>query len=292
MLSIKIIKNVWIVIILITNMFFLAGCSGKKIQTVSEETEANQILDVLREHGINATKEESLEGEKKVFQIILNGGDEEYGAAIQLMEDHCLPQPLPPKIEATGIVSSIEIEKAQDLRRTKINIESQLREIPGTTCVTVTIVPPEDRSLSLNPYKSTATILVKHKNEKYDLNTSQIARMVAGGVPGLSADNVTVTLTRQPLRRLPDFNRGRNFRRILYVTGIGLTTILLFVGFVIFLRKRKGKEHFDFEQDEIDEKSDELLEGDDLEEDDTELLEEGVEPDPDFDEDEETKEEN
>lgn len=261
----------------------LGGCADSKVQTVTEEVEANEILDVLREHSIRAYKMEGGEGEKKVYDIYINGSEEEYGAAIQLMDDHCLPQPLPPKVEATGLVSSIEVEKAQQLRRTKINIESQLRKIPGTTCVSVNIVPPEDRSLALEPYKSTATVLVKHKNEKYDLDVSQIGRMVAGGVPGLSPDRVIVTLTRQPLRPLPDINRGRNIRRILYVSGIGLTTILLFVGLVVFLRKRKKQPNTDSNFDELEEEDNQDLidEDDDLDAESI-LLDEAEETDEEF----------
>ncbi len=254
------IKNITIFILLFLNLILLNGCSDQKVQTVAEEVEANEILDVLRQHGIRAYKSEAGEAEQKVYEIYVDGGEEEYGAAIQLMDDHCLPQALPPEVEASGIVSSIEVEKAQQLRRTKINIESQLRKIPGTTCVDVTIVPPEDRSLSLNPYKSTATVLVKHKNEKYDLDVGQIGRMVAGGVPGLSPDNVTVTLTRQPLRPLPDLDRGRNIRRILYVSGIGLTTILIFIGFVVFLRKRNSSKN-NSEMAELADEETDMLEG-------------------------------
>lgn len=287
-MNIKIINKAIFSFFLLASLIFLSGCSGQKVQTVTEETEANQILDVLRQHGINAYKQETGEGEKKTFDIMISGGDEEYGSAIQLMEDHCLPQPMPPKVEATGIVSSMEVEKAQELRRIKINIESQLRNIPGTTCVTVTVVPLEDKSLSLDPYKSTATVLVKHKNEKYDLNTSQIARMVAGGVPGLSADNVTVSLTREPLRPLPDFNRGRNLRRILYVSGVGLTTILLFVGFVLYLRKRKGESVKELTDGDVDQEQD-LLDVDI--DDDSDLLESGDLDDADIDNDFDTNEE-
>jgi type III secretion protein J len=254
------IRRVLITGILLFGVAFAGGCSDAKVQTVAEEVEANEILDVLREHKISAYKMEGGEGVNRYFEIYVNGGEEEYGAAIQLMDDHCLPQALPPKVEASGIVSSIEVEKAQQLRRTKINIESQLRKIPGTTCVDVTIVPPEDRSLSLNPYKSTATVLVKHKNEKYDLNVNQIGRMVAGGVPGLNPENVTVTLTRQPLRPVPDLDRGRNIRRLLYVSGIGLTTILIFVGIVVFLRKRNSRPPDEADELEFGPQTDEYIE--------------------------------
>lgn len=257
-------KKIVFILLLIVSVLFVSSCSGTKIQTVSEEVEANEIIDVLREHGIAATKIAAGEGEKAVFEIYISGGDEEFGAAIQLMEDHCIPQPMPPSVESTGIVSSLQVEKSQQLRRTKIGIESLLRDLPGATCVTVNIVPPEERSLSLTPHKSRATVLLKHKNEDFGLKVDQIARIVAPAVPGLTVDNVHVTLTKQPLRPLPDLNRGRTMRRIFWVSGIGLTTILLFVGLAAYLRTRKTDDESDEEYEELENKEpDQIEESDD-----------------------------
>lgn len=259
-------KKILISIFLLSSVIFLGGCSDLKVQSVDEESEANEIIDVLREHGLTAYKVEAGEAENKVFNIMVEGGDAEYGAAIQLMEDHCLPQRMPPKVESSGIVSSVEVEKEKAIRRTKIDIAKLIRQIPGTTCVDITIVPPEDRSLALTTYKASATVIVKHKTEKYDLNVRQLADTISGAVPGLTPDNVKVVLTRQPLRPIPDFNRGRNIRRIFYVSGIGLITILLFVGLAIFLRKRNDSdepENEELTEDEI-EKIDEKEKVDEL----------------------------
>ncbi len=266
----KIVKDKRILLILlVANLILFAGCSQTKVQSVEEETEANQIIDVLRENGITATKDESGEGTNKKFDIYINGGDIEYGAAIQLMEDHCLPQVKPPQIESEGIVPSGEVEKARDLRRMKMGIESQLRKLPGTTCVSVNLGQADDKQLTLNPDPASATVLVKYKTEKFDLNNKQIASMVAGGITGLEADKVFVTLTRQPLRPLPNLDSGRNLRRFLLVGGIGFATILGFILIVFFMRKNKDETDTDyFEENAIegeitDGESQELLESGD-----------------------------
>ncbi len=261
--------------ILLISSFLSSSCSDTKIQTVDEETEANEIISVLRQYGIVAHKVEGGEGEKKVFEITIEGGDEEYGAAIQLMEDHCLPMRLPPKVESSGLVSSMEVEKAQELRRKEIDIVSQLRSFPGTTCVKVTIGTGEESSLSLNPYKSTASVSVKHKSDKYSINENQIRSIVSGGFSGLDPDKVTVSLTKQPLRPLPDFNKSRNFRRILYVSIIGLTTILLFVGLAIFLRKRTAKSVIGNNPNQLEDDENEQIEDGEFDGD-AALLEDGM----------------
>jgi len=217
----------------------LAGCNARKVQTVKIEAEANQIIDVLGENGIRARKNEIGEGERKTFEILINGDEETVSAAIQLMEDHCLGRPDPPEPEGGAVITSIEVEKAREQRRMKMNIESQLRELPGVTCVNVNFVPPQDRSLAINPYPSTASVLVNYKTQSFPVSKDEIASLVARSVPALQPENVSVVITAKPLRPLPDNKIAYNFTRIALVSGIGLATILAFVGVVFVLRKKR-----------------------------------------------------
>lgn len=220
----------------------LAGCNSRKVQTVKVEAEANQIIDVLGENGIRAQKNEVGEGERKSFEIVVNGGDETIAAAIQLMEDHCLGRPDPPEPEGGAVITSIEVERAREQRRMKMNIESQLRKLPGVTCVDVNFVPPQDRSLAINPYPSTASVLVNYKTQAFSVGKDEIASLVARSVPALLPENVSVVVAAKPLRPLPDNKIAYNFTRIALVSGIGLATILGFVGVIFMLRKKRRSE--------------------------------------------------
>lgn len=217
----------------------LAGCNARKIQTVKVEAEANQIIDVLGENGIRARKNEVGEGDRKTFEILVNGDDETVAAAIQLMEDHCLGRPDPPEPEGGAVITSIEVEKAREQRRMKMNIESQLRKLPGVTCVDVNFVPPQDRSLAINPYPSTASVLINYKTAAFSTSKEDIANQVARSVPALQPENVSVVISAKPLRPLPDNKIAYNFTRIALVSGIGLATILAFVSVVFVLRKKR-----------------------------------------------------
>jgi type III secretory pathway lipoprotein EscJ len=217
----------------------LAGCNSRKVQTVKVEAEANQIIDVLGENGVRAKKNEIGEGERKSFEILINGDDEAVATAIQLMEDHCLGRPDPPEPEGGAVITSIEVEKARDQRRTKMGIESQLRKLPGVTCVEVNFVQPEPRSLAINPYPSTASVLINYKTPTFSHSKEEIAGLVAGSVPALKPENVNVVLSAKPLRPLPDNKMAYNFTRIALVSGIGLATILAFVSVVFVLRKKR-----------------------------------------------------
>ncbi|HEX8368803.1 MAG TPA: hypothetical protein VF604_09690 [Pyrinomonadaceae bacterium] len=229
-------------------VLLLSGCSlRKKVQSVKIEAEANQIIDILRENGVRVKKEEIGEGERRSFEIWVDGDDDDLGAAIQIMEDHCLGQPEPPAIESSGIISSVEVEKAREQRRMKINIESQLRQIPGTTCVNVNFVPPQDRALAINPYPATAAVVVNFKTATFPVPPEQIAGIVARSVPDLKPENVSVVLNSKPLRPLPENAGSRPFTRIALVTGIGLATILAFISIVFFLQKKRRAQDDEFE---------------------------------------------
>ena len=217
----------------------LSACSARKVQTVKVEAEANQIIDVLGENGIRAKKTEVGEGDRKTFEILVNGDDESVAAAIQLMEDHCLGRPDPPEPEGGAVITSMEVERAREQRRIKMNIESQLRKLPGVTCVDVNFVPPQDRSLAINPYPSTASVLINYKTPAFGQSKEDIANLVARSVPALQPENVSVMLAAKPLRPLPDNKIAYNFTRIALVSGIGLATILAFVSVVFVLRKKR-----------------------------------------------------
>ncbi len=217
----------------------LAGCGARKVQTVKHEAEANQIIDVLGENGIRARKNEVGEGERRTFEIHVNGDDDAVAAAIQLMEDHCLGQPEPPEIEGGTVITSMEVERAREQRRMKMNIEALLRKLPGVTCASVNFVPPEDRSLAIKPFPSTASVLVNYKTPTFPVSKEEVAGLVARSVPALQPENVQVVLTAKPLRPLPENKIGYNFARVALVSGIGLATILAFVSIVFVLRKKR-----------------------------------------------------
>jgi type III secretory pathway lipoprotein EscJ len=222
----------------LTAVFLLGGCSAKKLQTVKIEAEANQIIDVLGENGIKAKKNEVGEGDRKTYEVLVNGDDETVATAIQLMEDHCLGQPEPSDIQGGTVITSIEVEQAREQRRMKMNIESQLRNLPGATCVNVNFVPPQDRTLAINPYPSTASVTVYYKTPAFPVSKEEIAGLVARSIPALLPENVVVVLIPKPLRPLPDNKATYNVTRIALVSGIGFATVLAFVSIVFMLRKK------------------------------------------------------
>ncbi len=219
----------------------LAGaCGMQKLQNVADESEANRIVDILGENGIRAMKREAGEGENRHFEIDVDGGDDVVLAAIQLMVDHCLAQSGPEKPEGSGVVTSSQVEREQEARRRKINIESQLRDIPGTTCVKVMFVMPEDSSIAIDRYSATASAMVTYKTQAFPLSKESIAEMVAKSVPALKAENVKVELVQKPIRPLSDNKAAGNFTRIAVIALLGFLTVLVTIWIVFILQKRRN----------------------------------------------------
>ena len=236
-------------------IFLLAGCGKTAVQTVKIEAEANQIIDILNEYGISAEKNPAGEGERRTYEILVDGDSRTRALAIQLMEDHCLAQPQPPEVEGGTVITSTEVEKQREYRRMKMNIETQLRQLPGVTCVNVNFVPPQDRALAINPYPSTASVLINYKSEAFPVGKDDIASLVAKSVPALQPDNVSVVISAKPLRPLPDNRGAYNFTRIALISGLGFATILAFVSVVFFLQKRRRNR--DLAEDELEDYDDE-----------------------------------
>ena len=246
----KAVSKIIVSTILFAFIVLLSGCGATRIQTVKDESEANQIIDVLHEYGIEAATNPVGEGERRSFEIMVEGNSETRNAAVQLMQDHCLPVAEPPAVEGGGIINSIEKEKQQENRRVKMNIEAQLRSLPGATCVKVNFVAPQDRTIALNPYPSKASVLVNYKTEAFTTSKDEIVALVTNSVPALQSENVAVVIAQKPLRPLPE-NKNYQFTRIALISGIGFATILTFVGLVYFLQRKRRDD--DFEHEQLDE---------------------------------------
>ena len=223
-------------------VLLFAGCSNKQLATVQNDSEANEIINVLRENDIDAVKEAVTEGNLKQYQIAVHsdifGDNNDYPAAIQILHDNCLPLRDPPPIEAGGYMASVEVERAKIQRQLKINIIRQLRQIPGVTCVDVTFVEPQ-REITIDPYPSTATVLITYKNETPSFNDQDIRSMVAGAVAKLKPEAVTVKSIYNPVRPIPKANRS-NVGRFVVIGGAGLLIILGSVFLVYFLQRRRN----------------------------------------------------
>lgn len=231
--------------LLVAVLTLATACGEKAVTSVPTESDAIEILDVLGQNRLEAEKREVGEGEVKRWEIVVDEGmfgGGEAALAVQVLRDHGLPRPEEPTGEDGGLIPSERVEKLREQRRIRTDIERQLRALPGVTLALVTVVMPQDPSLELNPYPATASVVINHRDEKAAFTEEQVRNLVAKGVPNLKPQEVSVTMSPQRLRPIPQ--KELNTRRrnnILLAVGVGLITVLAFLLVVLLMQMRRQR---------------------------------------------------
>lgn len=222
-----------------------AGCGQTTIATVSTETEAIEIIDVLRESGFeDLEKHEVGEGEQRRWAVELDeglfGGDDS-AHALQRLRDYGLPRQEEEPIAEGGFVTSEAVQKAQERRRIRADIERQLRALPGVTVALVTVVMPQDPTLELNPYPASASVVVVHKEQTAPFTEQQIQNLVAKGVPKLKPEDVSVTISQQQPRPIPrrEMNARRLNNLLLFAAAVVIAGLCVLVGALLLQSRRQ-----------------------------------------------------
>ncbi|HEV2763887.1 MAG TPA: hypothetical protein VGV38_12975 [Pyrinomonadaceae bacterium] len=232
-------------LLLVCASLLTAACGEKSVATVSTEADAIEIIDVLRENGFEAEKKEVGEGETRKWSVVIDDGWFGSGTmpvALQVLHDHGLPRPEEPPVESSGFIPSETVERMQQQRKIRVDIERQLRALPGVTHAIVTVVLPPDPTLELNPHPATASALVVYRDPRPTFNEQQVQNMVARSVPGLKPAEVSVTLAQQTPRPVPRRElSARRRNNILLAALIGFVTVLLFVLVVLWLQTRRQR---------------------------------------------------
>lgn len=223
-----------------------SACGEKSVARVSSENEAIEILDRLREYRITANKEEVGECEAAQWSINVDegwfGGDE--GArATQVLRYYGLPRPDELKLakDDGGVFPSPSIENAQRLREREIEMERKLRLLPGVARANVTIVLPEDDTIKLDPYPATASVLLVHKEPEPAFKGEQVQNQVAGGVPSLKPEKVTVSMLYETPPPLPPQDKVRRRNSLLLAVGVGLLTVFCFLLVILLFQTRRQR---------------------------------------------------
>ncbi|HEX8292666.1 MAG TPA: hypothetical protein VF570_12970 [Pyrinomonadaceae bacterium] len=231
---------------LVAAALLTAGCGRTPVATVATEAEAIEIIDVLRESGFeDLEKHEVGEGEQRRWTVemdegLFGGGDSAH--ALQRLRDYGLPRQEESPIADGGFVTSEAVQKAQERRRIRADIERQLRALPGVTVALVTVVMPQDPTLELNPYPASASVVIVHKEQSAPFTDQQIQNLVAKGVPKLKPEDVSVTISQQQPRPIP--RREMNARRRANLLLAAAAALLLVLGsllVVLLLQTRRQR---------------------------------------------------
>jgi type III secretion protein J len=173
-------------------VLILAACQTE-IYSSLPEREVNEMMSVLMEGGVQATKVAGKEG----FSLQVDASNVQQ--ALEILTANGLPRGARESIgqvfAKSGIVSSPFEERVRYVYALSEEVAQTLQEIDGVLVARVHIVMPEAPALGEAAKPSSAAVFIRTR-EGYDLEylTPQIRRLVANSIEGLTFDAVTVIL--------------------------------------------------------------------------------------------------
>jgi type III secretion protein J len=171
----------------------LAGCAQADLYTNLPESEANEMIAILRSNGIEAAKAAATEGKFKVTVV-----PSRFAEATSLLRRDGYPRDqftnVGEMFQRAGLVSSPMEDRVRFIYATSQQLAETLSNIDGVMTVRVQIVPPRNDPLQ-DALPSSASVFIKHRPTA-DLEplVPRIKMLVVNGVEGLTFDNVTVVL--------------------------------------------------------------------------------------------------
>jgi type III secretion protein J len=170
-----------------------AGCSSQELYSQLSERQANEMVAVLQQAGIEAEKKVA-EGR---FSVLTSRGD--FADAVRLLNAQGYPREsfdsMGKVFKREGFVSSPLEERARLVHALSQEISSTLASIDGVVAARVHLVVPDRHPLLDKPQPAAASVFIKHRPDK-DLTpqVTQIKALVVNSLEGLSYDHVTVAL--------------------------------------------------------------------------------------------------
>lgn len=173
----------------------LSACSQQELYGQLSERQANEMVAVLRNAGLQAEKAASRDG--KAFVVSTCSSD--FSRAVEVLQAGGFPKEsfdtIGQVFKKEGFVSSALEERARFTHALSQELSNTLSNIDGVVQARVHVSVPEKNPLSDKPQHSTASVFIKHR-PGVDLSqqTGKIKALVVNAMEGLPYDNVTVAL--------------------------------------------------------------------------------------------------
>lgn len=231
-----------LVIAMLATGLLLAGCKVDLYSSL-EEKEANQILAVLMERGISASKLELENG----FAIRVPESD--IADAVTILTAKGLPREQSASMGAafakSGLISSPFEDRVRYIYALGAEVATTLREIDGVIAARVHVVLPEPSQFGRDQKPSSAAVFIKHEpGVDIEYMVPQIRRLVDSSIEGLEYANIAVLLSEASpadlrqgtskgalVKVIPGLSVREQdvlyFWRIVYVLGIGVVALVL-----------------------------------------------------------------
>jgi type III secretion protein J len=182
------------------SLLLLSACVAHELQTDLTEQDAQEIVVLLNEHGIEASAARGV-GEKKgeeKWSVVVRGGDQNLARAWRVLQENGLPREKDKSLEDvfanSGMIPTATEEKARLLVGISGEINRTLKSVAGIVDARTLVVLPDsspllDKSERVPP---TASVLIKYRGQEIPLNEDDVKKLVARAVEGLQPENVAV----------------------------------------------------------------------------------------------------
>jgi type III secretion protein J len=181
-------------------LVLLNACVTHELQTGLTERDAQEIVVLLNENGIDASATKTA-GEKKgedKWTVAIRGGDQHLAAAWRVLQENGLPRQKDKGLEdvfaSSGMIPTAGEEKARLLLGISGEISRTLKSVGDVVDAHVLVVMPDsnpllDKSERMPP---TASVLLKYRGSAVPLSEEDVKKLVARAVEGLQPENVVV----------------------------------------------------------------------------------------------------
>jgi type III secretion protein J len=204
----------------------------KQLQTGLMEHEAQEIIVLLKENGIEATRQ-LMAGDSEVplWTVSVRGGDQEHFLAMRILQEHGLPREKVKGLEdvfaKSGLIPTAGEEKARLIVGLSGEISKTLKSVSGVVDARVHVVLPENSPLVDKSQWSptTTSVLLKYQGNQTPLREDEIRNLVARGIEGLQPENVAVVFKKVESKPVP----RRDVRWYLGSQGVVVASLGLLV---------------------------------------------------------------
>src|SRR5262245_56788291 len=185
--------------LVILSLFLLAGCLKQELQTGLNETEAQEIIVLLKDHGLEAVKQSSAAANQApTWTVSVKGGSQNLFVAWKILQENGLPREKTTGLKDVFSNSSLIPTASEERARLIVGISGEIRQtllsVNGAIDARVHVVIPETSALlEKSEWKpATASVLVKYQGSQTPLALEDVRKLVANSVEGLQAANVAV----------------------------------------------------------------------------------------------------
>ena len=225
----------------IASLLLLSACSQQYLYSDLSEAQANDMVAVLLDAGIDASKTAA---DKEKWQVAVS--QTQFARAVEVLKSNGFPRKdydtLGSIFKKEGFASSPLEERARLNYGMSQELSHSIRDIDGVIEARVHLTMPEPDPLSKEVKPASASVFVKYR-PGFDLQseTGSIKSLVTNAVEGLTYDRVSVIMT--PSRSIPRVvNNGASLASFLNFRFVIVLVALALIGFALrmLLRSRKS----------------------------------------------------